>query len=231
MPKAPKKKTNQAGKPGGSALSAQPKNKDPKASHLYTNDNPATTIEGTGFRNPDAANHTFELISKRSLFYKFQIINTLWHRANSHPHKNSDIEEAMKIFREWLDKTYPEAKASLRAGGWKPLLSKPCVKRYLPQIRERQIQGMDEARQFAERYVGLTKGKRLANVLVDDDQPEGPDWERQRYDALSFVVSKGREQSGSWEDHELWDEERKVTDEHLKLIAWAWSPLGERKLP
>ena len=137
----------------------------------------------------------------------------------------------MKIFRNWLDKTYPEAKECLRAGGWKPLLSKNCVKKYLPRIKEAKTDGMDEALQFAERYVGLAKGKRLGNVLMDDTKPEEADWERKRYDTLCGLVPEGKDQAEDWTDQELWDSERKVTGEHLKLIAWAWSPLGERKLP
>ena len=226
MPKAPKKKTNQARKPA-----VPSRNKDKKASHLYTDDNPATTIHGTGFKDSATANHTLQLISQRSLTYQFQTVNTLWHRANGHPHKNPQIEEAMKIFRNWLDKTYPESKESLRAGGWKPLLSKNCVKKYLPRVKEAKIDDMNEALQFAERYVGLAKGKRLGNVLMDDAKPEEADWERKRYDILCGLVPKGKDQAKDWTDEELWDGERKVTGEHLKLIAWAWSPLGERKLP
>lgn len=149
MPKAPKKKTNQAAK--AAAPTSRPKAKDPKASHLYTDDNPATTIHGTGFKDRAAAEHTLELISKRSLIYQFQTVNTLFHRAKGHPHKGQGIEEAMEVFREWLDVTYPEAKNALRAGGWKPLLSKRCVERYLPRLKESKIKGMPEALAFAER--------------------------------------------------------------------------------
>ena len=177
------------------------------------------------------SNDRSRLISKRSLTYQFQTVNTLWHRANGHPHKNAGIEQAMQIFREWLDKTYPEGKEALRAGGWKPLLSKGCVKKYLPQIKARGLPNMEQAQEFAEQYVRLAKGKRLANVLMDDTKPEEPDWDQKRYDALCEIVPKGKEQAGNWADEDLWDSERKVTDEHLRLIAWAWSPMAERKLP
>jgi hypothetical protein len=95
-----------------------------KDSHLYTDDNPATTLHGTGFKDAATANNTLELISKRSLTYQFQTINTLFHRARNHPSvkkaKTSDgapagINEALEIFKTWLDETYPAAKAALRA--------------------------------------------------------------------------------------------------------------------
>ncbi|KAM0710300.1 hypothetical protein Q7P35_002662 [Cladosporium inversicolor] len=38
-----------------------------KKSHLYTDDNPSTTLHGTGFRDAETANNTISLISKRSL--------------------------------------------------------------------------------------------------------------------------------------------------------------------
>jgi hypothetical protein len=56
-----------------------------KDSHLYTDDNPSTTLHGTGFKDAETANNTLELISKRSLTYQFQTINTLFHRARNHP--------------------------------------------------------------------------------------------------------------------------------------------------
>jgi hypothetical protein len=52
--------------------------KDPKDSHLYTDDNPETTLHGTGFKDSDAAKHTIKLVSKRSLTYQFQTINTMY---------------------------------------------------------------------------------------------------------------------------------------------------------
>lgn len=35
-----------------------PGEKDPKASHLFTDDNPATTLPGTGFKDADTATNT-----------------------------------------------------------------------------------------------------------------------------------------------------------------------------
>ena len=137
----------------------------------------------------------------------------------------------MQIFREWLDVTYPAAKSSLRADGWKPLLSKRCVERYLPRIKESKIKDMAEAIAFAEHYIALAPRKKLGNILVDDTQPAEADLECKRYDRLCELVPEGKETGDGWEDEELWDQVRKVTDEHARLIAWGWSPTGERKLP
>ena len=155
----------------------------------------------------------------------------MWHRANGHPHKTSDMQAAMKIFREWLDVTYPESNSELRAKGFKPLLSKACVKRYLPQIRECKLKGIEEALKFAEKYVELEPRKKLANVLFDNSQPKEPDMEKTRYDALDKLVAEGKETSNGWKMDEIWAGKKQVSDEHLRLIAWAWSPIQERNLP
>ncbi|KAI7217184.1 hypothetical protein KC333_g4384 [Hortaea werneckii] len=267
--------------------------KDPKTSHLYTDDNPATTIHGTGFKDAAAARRTLDLIKTRSLTYQFQTVNTMFHRASHHPAMkksasssssssgsggNSDSQQGMKeaisIFRHWLNDTYPAAKSALRAGGFKPLLSKPLVEKYLPLILSSSFSSSSsspssssfsghyddndddrDAKAFAQRYVNLAKGKRLGNVLLDDGDPTGWDWEGRRYRALCGLVPEGKEKEGGWGEGELWEDadgdggegewdeggsggrkgkgskkKKKVSGRHLQLIAWAWSPVGERKL-
>lgn len=217
------------------------KPRDPTHSHLYTDDNPSTTIHGTGFKDAAAAHRTLDLISKRSMTYQFQTVNTMYHRAKHHPamkkkgsdeaESTADMRAAMDVFKNWLDVTYPEAKAAMRGGGgFKPLLSKKIVERYIPQIEE-SSEVDEDAKTFAKTYVELGKGKRLGNVLVDDSKPAEPDWEAKRYSALCKLVPEGKEDAGSWELDELWSGDEKATGRHLKLTAWAWSPVPERKLP
>lgn len=221
-----------------------PKPRDPTHSHLYTDDNPSTTIHGTGFKDAEAAHRTLDLISKRSLTYQFQTVSTMFHRAKHHPamkpKKGGDgmeregvkgMQQAMAIFREWLDETYPASKAAMRCGGgFKPLLSKKCMEKYLPRIQSSSEIG-EEGKAFAEMYVSLGKGKRLGNVLVDDAKPTEPDWEAKRYAELDRLVPEGKEAVNAWQDDELWSGEGQVSSDHLAVIAWAWSPVQERKLP
>ncbi|QDS75805.1 hypothetical protein FKW77_000236 [Venturia effusa] len=235
MPKAPPQKpsstrakrtttTADAAKPSP-AKSSKGRGKD---SHLYTDDNPATTLQGTGFKDAAAATKTLSLVSKRSLTYQFQTINTMYHRASHHPHKTEDMEEAIKVFKEWIDVTYPAMKGELRGdGGFKPLLSKDVLRKYRSRIEE-EVEEAD--RRFMEVYLGLGKNKRLGNVLLDDKEPGGKDWEVERYGALDALVGKGKETKDGWEYGELWTKEKEPTGEHLKLIAWAWSPVPGRTL-
>lgn len=78
---------------------------------------------------------------------------------------------------------------------------------------------------------------------MDESKPSEADWEIMRYQALNRIVPEGmemEEEEGEEEGGEegkrsrkelLWDEEgKKVSELHLSMIAWAWSPVSERKL-
>lgn len=241
-----KRKTTKAASDDDSPETSIPKEKATrkdtgKNSHLYTDDNPSTTLHGTGFRDAETANNTISLISKRSLTYQFQTVNTLYHRASNHPSvkkaKAPDndgpqgIIDALTIFRTWLDETYPASKAALRVGGgFKPLLSKTVVTKIMPALEANKAKIGPDALEFAKLYTSLPKNRRLGNVLIDDEKPGEADWEVKRYEALASIVPEDKEDSKSWEKTELWDGEGGLSAEHLKLVAWAWSPVGDRGL-
>ncbi|KAK5953487.1 hypothetical protein OHC33_005431 [Knufia fluminis] len=203
------------------------KTKDGKDSHLYTDDNPTTTLHGTGFKDAATARHTLQLISKRSLHYQFQTINTMFHRAKHHPHSegNTDMQAAMAIFRTWLDETYPALRAAQRDF---PLLKRGVVELYLPRIRELADSGngkLDVDPRWAEMYIALPKGKRLANVLMDEERPGEADLARVRQDVLEEVIEGvGGEVPGK-DDPVLWgDGGEGLSAMHLKCIAYGFSP-------
>ena len=231
MPKAPAKKASakktSTSKKGSGANQSFPypkavekPSKNPKDSHLYTDDNPATTLPGTGFKDGSAAEKTIQLVGKRSLTYQFQTINTMLHRAKHHPHRTEDIDKAISIFEVWIKETYPATKASQR--DFKPVLSKKLVQSFMDKLKS--TKGVDT--KFAELYVDLEPRKRLANTLVDPEKPGETDWDKARYDALCKLVPDGRE----FEDGDLWAKDGGPSKAQLELIAWAWSPVSERKL-
>lgn len=210
-------------KPPASASKSPAKSKarTGKDSHLYTDDNPATTLHGTGFKDAATARHTIELVQNRSLLYQFQTVNTMYHRANHHPHSsnNKDMQAAMSIFREWLDETYPAAKAAQT--DFSPVLKKDVVEKYLPKIRDHVLDT-----KWSEKYVELPKGKRLANVLMNDDQPGEADLARARQDALEALLKeRGDDKPPSKDDKSLWDGDSEVSPWHLECIAYGWSPV------
>ena len=111
------------------------------------------------------------------------------------------------------------------------MLSKKVVQRYLSQIEEsRDVSS--EGKAFAQMYAALSKGKRLGNVLVDETKPEEPDWEKKRYETLDGLVPADKaEDADAWKLSELWTDDKEVSAQHLEMVAWAWSPAGESKLP
>ena len=199
--------------------------KDPKASHLYTDDNPETTLHGTGFKDAATAKHTIELVSERSLTYQFQTINTMLYRAKGHKHKTVGIEAAIDIFQPWVDE-YKQRKSELRSF---PLLPKPKVKDYLHNYDRGKYDDIPtdeefrDAETFAMIYVELGARKRLANTLVDQQHPEREDWEIRRYKHLCDLLPEHEELGAD----ELWqgpERDQKPTAKHLTMIFWGYSP-------
>lgn len=66
--------------------------------HLYNDFHPEKSLKNTGFKDAQSAEKTIKLVSKRSLRYQFDVINTMYNRAKFHPHKTKDMEDAMNIF-------------------------------------------------------------------------------------------------------------------------------------
>ena len=78
-------------------------------SRLYSDEHPEKSLKNTGFKNKTMAFQTLRLIKKRSLHYQFTVVNTMYYRAKNHPNRTEKMEEAMKIFKDWLEE-YPEKK-------------------------------------------------------------------------------------------------------------------------
>ncbi len=71
---------------------------------LYEDKHPQTSLKGTGFKNKEKALHTIKIISDKPINYQKQVVNTMYNRAKYHPYQTKDMKEAMKVFKEWLDK-------------------------------------------------------------------------------------------------------------------------------
>ena len=71
---------------------------------LYEDYKPETTIKNLGFKNKEKAIYTIKKIKNKSLKYQKSVINTMYNRAKYHPNRTKDMEDAMKIFKKWLNK-------------------------------------------------------------------------------------------------------------------------------
>ena len=73
-------------------------------SRLYTDENPATTIKGTGFRDRETAERTIALTSQKGVRYKqYWTIRAMYERAKHHPHRTAGMSEAMGVFSRWME--------------------------------------------------------------------------------------------------------------------------------
>ena len=71
---------------------------------LYSDYNPKTTTQGLGFKNREKAIYTIKTIKNRSIKYQVNVIATMMGRAKNHPNKTEDMEDAIKIFGDWMKK-------------------------------------------------------------------------------------------------------------------------------
>ena len=77
--------------------------------NLYTDDNPATTVEGLGFKDQEKAEQSVakvkELIEQDEidLAHAKQICVTMEQRSKHHPHRNEDMKQAEKVWRSYLE--------------------------------------------------------------------------------------------------------------------------------
>lgn len=80
-----------------------------KSENLYTDDNPASTIEGLGFKDEQKAKDSVAkvktLLSKEKIDsnHAKQICVTMEQRSKHHPHRNEDMKAAEKVWRNFLE--------------------------------------------------------------------------------------------------------------------------------
>lgn len=60
----------------------------------------------TGFSNIKIAKQTLKNIKKYDKNYQKQVVITMYNRAKFHPHRTKFMEQAMKVFSNWMKKNY-----------------------------------------------------------------------------------------------------------------------------
>ena len=71
---------------------------------LYADYKPETTIHGLGFKNKEKALETIEKIKNKSYKYQMSVVTTMIGRARFHPYKTKEMEDAIKVFEDWIKK-------------------------------------------------------------------------------------------------------------------------------
>lgn len=186
---------------------------------LYTDDNPLTTLKGTGFKDKEKALETIKLISNRSLPYQKSVINTMYYRAKHHPAKTPAMTEAMHVFKKWLQENKNKTIKY-------DYLDLHIVKKYEKLANYYNIshvaRGLKKAvktdKGFLVVYKKYNKNK-LPFIPVFKKKPEGMDYDIYRE---KFINSRlGQMKAGGTK---LYTKEGLPTKQHVILIMHAYSP-------
>ena len=70
---------------------------------LYSDYKPETTIPGLGFKNKEKAIYTLKKIKNEPIKYQVNVVSTMIGRAKNHPHRNKNMNDAIKVFQKWME--------------------------------------------------------------------------------------------------------------------------------
>ena len=197
--------------------------------HLYNDFHPNKSLKNTGFKDAQTAEKTIKLVSKRSLRYQFDVINTMYNRAKFHPHKTKDMEVAMEIFKKWLEK-YPKLKKEEDSKyPWLPLKT---ISKYekiadlygVSKVARGIEKGTKTDKGFLEMYKEVNgKANKLQYIPVKLNKPESQDYWSYRIGFLNARVGQIKKAKTP-----LYYTEGKFkglpTKQHIILIMHGYSP-------
>ena len=91
------------------------------------NKNPKKSVKGTGYGSKEKALKTLRIIKQEPLIKQKQIVITMYNRAKFHKHRTKKMEDAMKVYEQWMRKNnisigkslqyYKSKKKNRRKGG------------------------------------------------------------------------------------------------------------------
>jgi hypothetical protein len=203
-----------------------------KSTNLYTDDNPKTTIKGTGFANKESAEKTLDLIKHRSLGYQFAIINTLYNRAKFHPNRSNEMFEAMKVFATFIAE-YKKLKTTEEQ--LYPFLPLDIIKSYEKLAQKYKIsevaRGIKKSTKtdmgFFQILTHITHPNKLQFIPIKQSNPKGEDYWSYR---INFIKARLGQMKAT--NTPLFYTEGKYKDlptkQYLILIIHGFSPLGNK---
>ena len=198
---------------------------------LYSDDNPKTTIKGFGYKNKEKAEETIKLVEKtnRGINYKFQVINTMYYRAKHHKNKTKGMEEAMKVFKKWLD-NYKKMKKNEEDKF--PFLKLRLIRSYEKLADFYNIslkaRGLEKPTTSDEGFLVVyrrLKGNinKLKSCPVKKNKPDGDNWYNKRNSQVKAKFSQAKKMKLPF-FHEKGELKGLPTKIHINMIMWAYSP-------
>lgn len=177
-------------------------------SKLYADDHPATSLQGTGFKDAKTATKTLKLIMKRSSKYQYDVVNTMYNRAKYHPHQTSDMKEAMKIYKNWLQNYKSKKETSY------DFLPIDVVSKY----------SNDKENVFLSIYKKVVKPYKLQYIPIIKDKPDGYDYYSYRNKIITEKLEKIKKLKLPLYVHNTKNNVSYPSKTHLALILLAYSP-------
>ena len=192
---------------------------------LYSDKNPGSTLEGTGYKDKETAEKTIKLVEKRSLIYQKAVVNTMYHRAKNHKNQTPEMKEAMRVFKTWIKKhrkdkpTYDYLKLDL-VKTYEKLADEYNISRVARGLKPPS----KTSRGFLEVYK-KARGKKakLPFIPTFKDNPEGQDYDsyiesflNARLGQMKAAKTKLYYTSGKYKGL--------PTKQHVILIMHAYSP-------
>ena len=188
---------------------------------LYNDLHAEKSLKKTGFKDREKAISTIALVTKRSLRYQFDVINTMYNRAKYHPHKTFQMEEAMAIFHKWLKK-YPKLK-KYENKNYK-FLTLEQIEKYEKIAEIYKISGIIRGINFLQMYKEVDGNPiKLQYIPIKLGKPEGQDYWSYRIEFINSKLNKIEQQNiplyyvnGKYKNL--------PTKQHIILILHGYSP-------
>lgn len=187
---------------------------------LYNDLHPKTSLKNTGYANPTIAKHTLRLISKRSLKYQFDVVNTMYNRAKYHPNQTQQMKNAMEIFSHWLSQYKGKNLREKKKYPWLSVQTVVYYKKFLHLYNNGSHGINKDVIDFSNMYQ-ITKGKsyKLQYILIDSNNPSYYDYYSYRTKFVGDMLKQ---------NIKLFYANGKMkglpTKEHFELIMCAYSP-------
>ena len=71
---------------------------------LYSDYILGSTMHGLGYGTKEKAEKTLKKIKNKPINYQVSLVNTMIGRAQNHKYRNKDMNQAIKVFKNWLKK-------------------------------------------------------------------------------------------------------------------------------
>lgn len=202
--------------------------------HLFTDDNPESTVPNTGFANKEIVLKTLKDMEHRDIVYQFQVINTMYHRGLSvvkqtkDDGKKRDINEGLSLYKKWLS----NYKSQDRKKEMHPYLSLDVVNE-LEALAEyydisRKARGLDTSTKSDKGFLQVyreVKGneKMLRTIPIKASNPGGITWDKYRNQYLTRRKTMLKN-AGYGLYHTSGELKGLPTKLHVNMIMWGYSP-------